>query len=515
MVIDQWAHHYLEKVQPHFKKGIKKLFDEGVVYNYAYHPHATPGTAVGHNVLNTGCLAKDHGIIGNKWINEEGKSVRYEKDSSGKALVFSEKGLYDFGASAKNIKVDGVSDQFMLTSKQHEKHEAWSLSYKARAAIGMGGKTGKTIWFDDVARRFTSSKAFFEKLPAWLETFNKKNKAERIPNYSSWKLKHPGNVLAYDGAFAENDFYSVYPFSLIGEQFGTLKTKPNEEIFLKTIHANQLLLNLSKKCVEDFIKRTKENDKLLLWISLSPLDWLGHFYGPDSKEALDIQYYLDYQLEDFMKFMNKQFYKEDILFVLTSDHGIMPIPDVLNKKGFKQAARHNPDKLIKEMNSFVSEMFKVENFVSSFQTPQFYFDKKTKESLDGKTLNEITSMLKSYLKSLKGIAEVWTFAELKNLNCEPYTIDWYYKNQMYFERSGDLTCKCDPYVAITKYSSGTHHRTPYEYDTHVPLVLYQHGSIEDKKIDKKVWMPQFANTLAKILNIPGPSASTFEILPGV
>jgi hypothetical protein len=32
---------------------------------------------------------------------------------------------------------------------------------------------------------------------------------------------------------------------------------------------------------------------------------------------------------------------------------------------------------------------------------------------------------------------------------------------------------------------------------------------------RKTGGAKFANTLAKILNIPGPSASTFEILPGV
>ena len=93
-VIDQFAHHYLRKIQPNLRGGIKFLLDNAVVYNQANYPHAGPSTAVGHTALSTGCFAKDHGVIGNKWC-AKGEKIR---------------------VATKHIMVDGISDQFLKSS---------------------------------------------------------------------------------------------------------------------------------------------------------------------------------------------------------------------------------------------------------------------------------------------------------------------------------------------------------------------------------------------------------------
>ena len=41
------------------------------------------------------------------------------------------------------------------------------------------------------------------------------------------------------------------------------------------------------------------------------------------------------------------------------------------------------------------------------------------------------------------------------------------------------------------------------------------GKFENKVVQKKVWIPQLTVTLAKILNIQKPTASTFKVLPGI
>ena len=73
----------------------------------------------------------------------------------------------------------------------------------------------------------------------------------------------------------------------------------------------------------------------------------------------------------------------------------------------------------------------------------------------------------------------------------------------------------EPYCQITHYPKGTSHLSPYEYDTHVPLVMYQKNRIGHNVIHDKVWVPQLPTTLAYLLNIARPSASTYQILPGV
>jgi hypothetical protein len=62
--------------------------------------------------------------------------------------------------------------------------------------------------------------------------------------------------------------------------------------------------------------------------------------------------------------------------------------------------------------------------------------------------------------------------------------------------------------AISKYPTGTVHRTPYEYDTHVPLVIYQKGVIGHKVSIKPVLTFQLPVTLAKIIGVSKPERAT-------
>ena len=97
----------------------------------------------------------------------------------------------------------------------------------------------------------------------------------------------------------------------------------------------------------------------------------------------------------------------------------------------------------------------------------------------------------------------------------PDYLENFYKNQLYEGRSGDIICMPQPYCQITKYPTGTSHSSPYDYDTHVPLVLYQQGRFGRQTIRSKVWMQQLPITLAHILGVQRPSASTFATLPGI
>ena len=105
-VIDQFAHHYIERIKPYLKGGIAFLLDNGIVYQNAYFPHAMPSTATGHAALNTGCFAKDHGLIGNKWFGPQGEKIYCDDDSVKNAAVFGSNGkTLNYGKSAKNLEI--------------------------------------------------------------------------------------------------------------------------------------------------------------------------------------------------------------------------------------------------------------------------------------------------------------------------------------------------------------------------------------------------------------------------
>ena len=169
IVIDQFAYHELQKLLPHFTGGIKFLHDKGIRYINAIHPHGMPETGVGHTSIGTATLAKDHGIIGNSWIDPQGNNVACDADNSPYAAVFSPEGTYDFGVSPKNIMVDTLSDQLAISSYPHAQNLVYSLSLKSRSSVGMAGRLGKALWFDPKTGHFTSSKVYFNELPDWVQ----------------------------------------------------------------------------------------------------------------------------------------------------------------------------------------------------------------------------------------------------------------------------------------------------------------------------------------------------------
>ena len=58
-------------------------------------------------------------------------------------------------------------------------------------------------------------------------------------------------------------------------------------MFVKTPQSSKFLLNFAEKCIEANLN-PHSNDKMILWVSLSNLDFLCHFFGPDSLESIDL-----------------------------------------------------------------------------------------------------------------------------------------------------------------------------------------------------------------------------------
>ncbi|MCK5632729.1 alkaline phosphatase family protein [bacterium] len=512
-VVDQFAHHYLNQIKPHLNGGLKFLLNNGIVYENAYFPHAMPATATGHAALSTGCFAKDHGIIANGWYSPDGKKIKCSDDTSAHAAVFAQDGSYKpYGKSSQHLMVETISDQTVLYQQNSTAQKVFSISYKSRASILTAGKLGKAIWFDN--GDFTTSKAYFKKLPSWIKNFN----AQKNINASktiTWKHAYKKNSKAYN--FVKNDHYENTTFqkSIIDTPLPLVdfsnKKKPYQ-LMIMTPYANQLLLDLALECINQ--NMTKNNqDKFVLWISLSALDKVGHHFGPNSTEAIDMLYHLDNQLKSFIKKVEKKANKKNILFALTADHGVTPIPEYCQKKGISTAKRIDENNLIQRANNFIEKKHSISNIISAYKTPQFYFDTKKLATLDKKTKKQIQKDLITFFTNEPGIKRAWTKKELLHSTFEPTDIKSFYKNQIYQDRSGDLIIQLDPFCQTTKYKHGAAHRTPYEHNTHVPLIFYQKGIFEKKQITKRVSMMQFANSFAQILQVPKPPASTFCVFP--
>ena len=85
------------------------------------------------------------------------------------------------------------------------------------------------------------------------------------------------------------------------------------------------------------------------------------------------------------------------------------------------------------------------------------------------------------------------------------------QNSFHPLRSGDLAIILEPYWMNTTNATGTTHGTPYNYDTHVPIIFMGPG-IKPGKYNRQAAPNDIAPTLATILEVEIPSGSSGRIL---
>lgn len=514
LVIDQWSHAALKNVEPYLTGGIRTFLDHGILYDDAHFPYARTSTGPGHATLNAGCLPNVHGINANYWYDKHDKKVACDHDTSDDAAIFTPTGFTKNGKSARNLKVDGISDQVMLASQPHKQNFVAALSLKSRAAIFCAGKLGKAVWFDSKNdAKFTSSKAYYDTLPPWITNFNK-----RLKNLTKfhWKLHYPAKSKAY--SFTKNNYsFSRLP-TLINEtatpdffKQDKHKKHPPYDVFTYNPQSNKVLLDFAQEYLKDAL--SKKPKKIVLWISLSSLDKIGHIFGPDSMEYIDTIYHIDFYLKNFMIQVQKMVPARKLLYALTADHGSTPIIEYLPKDHLKFAQRILTKPLQQKINNTLKENYGVENCIQEIDVPSIFLRKKSLVDLDMPTKNKIIYDIKTMLLQEPGIKQVWTYKELED---EPYATNNftnYYKDQLFPERSGPLIYQTYPYTYVTEDPLGTGHVSCYDYTTHVPLFIYQPGMPVHKTINKRVSMDQLAPTLARKLSIEKPSACLVDPLP--
>ena len=513
LVVDQLAHHYIDKLYPFLKHGIGYLLTHGVNYTNAHWLAGQPGTADDHVSLGTGVTADLHGVPSNNFY-ENGKKVGWDDDDSQDSLVLSPNGVYDYGKSAKRLMVDGLSDQCVLQTEPRSAFAVYSISGKSRSAIAVADRLGKPLWLDCQSGDFTSSKAYFDTLPEWVELFNKENKINDLGSIT-WKPMYPKSPYAYQFFNINNYEYTRSKKTMLNTPLAVPDHSKEDNpfhLFEKTPEANQRILDCAISCIKEHVSR-KHRDRLLLWVCLSPLDKVVHQYGPNSMEAIDMIYHLDKQIQRFMRKTLRIIGKHETVFALTADHGVMPIPELLHDEGLTIAQRIDRVAFVKNVNDTLEEKHGIKNCIISYKGQELVCDTAALDELDSDKRDAILNDAKNVALATPGIKNAWLVDDLLRLPTQPHTLEDNIKRQVFKGRSGSIILQPYPYTVITHWKQGAAHKTPYNYDTHVPLIIFHPGKFEKRHVRQRVSPLQLPNTLAEILNVPKPSASMCEILP--
>ena len=81
------------------------------------------------------------------------------------------------------------------------------------------------------------------------------------------------------------------------------------------------------------------------------------------------------------------------------------------------------------------------------------------------------------------------------------------------ERSGDVQLALKPYWMSSSNPAGTTHGSPYEYDTHVPILMWGPPWVRPGEVKERVEVTGIAPTLARWLGVAAPAQAEGRALP--
>jgi predicted AlkP superfamily pyrophosphatase or phosphodiesterase len=485
IVIDQFRGDYLDRYRDEFgDSGFRFLLDHGAYFPNCNYNYANTRTAPGHATLFTGAYSNGHGIVSNEWWDQKKKRMVTSVEDEDTKLVGAEG---KSGASPRNLMADTLGDEMKLATQG--KSRVFAISLKDRASVLPGGfSADAAYWIDPKSGVWITSTYYRDQLPPWAQNFN----STRQQKYwdRDWvdaqgiKLASTAHRKSKDGSDA--GFY---------------------EVLGPTSFANQYEFEFARELVVyENVGRGPATD--LLSISLSANDILGHQVGPGSPAMHQMALDLDRDLADFINFLGHQIGLADVWIALSADHGVSAVPDDAKKLRIP-AANLDISKLESQINAALTAKFSPGHPAQFMKLdyPQAWIDpdvftaahvhERDAETAVGEAMKQV-GLRDYYTKSQLAAGEVPNTAlGRKYLNSYSPEGSWYVLGV--------------PDIYTIGPGKGTDHTSPYNYDTHVPLLLFgipfQAGTYR-----ASVEPIDLAPTLASLLGINAPTHSVGRVL---
>ncbi len=503
IVIDQFRYDYLTRFEDQFVEGgFRRFLRRGANYTDNNYLHTPTYTAPGHATFMSGATPAMNGIIGNEWYDREsGREVTSVSDGKVKQLGGREGAT---GASPHRLLGSTLGDQLKLATQGRAK--VVGISLKDRSAIlPVGKRPDGSYWYDGNTGNFVSSTWYFPELPAWVKSFNRDQHSDRYFN-QVWERLLPQSAYSLS-AGDDNDYEGkdhLFPHSLRAKD-----EKPGPAFygrFQSSPFANDHLANLARAAIENE-KMGMDDIPDILTISFSSNDLVGHAYGPNSEEVQDITLRTDRTIADLMSWIDRKIGLKHVVFALTADHGVAPVPEQVKALGY--GGRVSGNAISGAIEKVLDEAYGDEKWILSTGNGNVYLDLGVlkRKSID---VAQAESLAAAAVVKVPGIAACFTRTQIINGQTPATRLAQSVVLGFHPERNGNLVVVTEPFYLVGGIS-GTSHGTPYSYDTHVPLLLLGPG-VKPGWYSEPSSPADIAPTLATLLRLNPPSNRSGRVL---
>ena len=505
-------------------KGFKFFWENGTVYTDAHHAHANTETIVGHTTLSTGAQPSVHGMVGNVWLDRKTGLTTYNVEDGDYTLLTAGADVDDsteIDPTQKAAQTDGRSPRAILSSTFADeliaatdgKPKVFGVSVKDRGAIAMAGHAGKAFWFSKAIGEFVTSTYYYDAYPDWVTEWNAKGLPAKYANTKWELLKEQASYL-----YAESDdrkwetnlpgFGRTFPHAY-GDESGRFFTT----LLTTSPAGDELTLDFAKMLIErESLGKDEVTDYLS--VSFSSTDYVGHLFGPSSLEAEDNLLRLDSVLADLVESVDELVGLDNVIFVLSADHGGPDTPGYLKAKSIP-ASYVTPESWDKVAAiSRIKQEFKIKGkLIQNYSHPYLYLSQEAFQDNEADQ-TRLERMVVSELQKFKGVRFAVSSRDLASNNVPRDPIHSAVLMNCHPQRSGDVYIVFEPNWFINDFdglSVASTHGSPWTYDTHVPVVFVG-PNIDDQEIVRKVYTVDVAKTLATLVDIKAPSGAFGDVL---
>lgn len=512
--VDQLAYEYLERFGAGFSPlGIfRRVERKGAWFTNCHHRHGITTTAPGHSVQLTGAYPETNGIVDNGWFDRTtGKEVYCVADPQAKLIGPQ---ADDEPVSPRNLLCDTLGDRLKIVTAGRSR--VFGVSLKDRAAILMTGHAADGAFWLSKAGHWITSDAYRAALPPYLNSANPVGPGARFSG-KTWDLLYDRSRYQHP---PQEDSFGEGPPAGMTAAFPHKLAEAGTKNFLRQLEVspfgNEVTLEAARLMIADE-QLGKGFFPDLLTINLASNDYVGHCFGPESLEVEDITYRTDRQLGDLADFINEHLAGRPWIFVLTGDHGVAPIPERVARR--KIPAKRNAlaldgrNRVGSAHQMLVAYLRDKMNIVEAEPGPvlaviegQVYL-RADHPAFSGDRFLAAQRRTRDWLLSQAGVAAAVTREQMLSGGATG-PLEAALRRSFHPRRSGDVLFCLEPYDI--EGSTPATHGSPWDYDTHVPLLAISFGDeaapgrVPRGRFDRLVSPASIAPTLAALLHVPPP-----------
>jgi predicted AlkP superfamily pyrophosphatase or phosphodiesterase len=510
IVVEQLKYDQLEEFRDKLgENGIKRLINEGTYFKNASFEYMLTQSAPGHATISTGTEPSFHGITSDNWyLPLKNELIYCSKDISVNPVGGSfESGLH----SPVNLQSSTFSDELEMAT--NKKSKVFGVGIKEYSAIFSAGHAADgAYWFDNITGTWMSSTYYTNALPIWVNDFNAMKFPDSYLN-GEWNLLRPSQDYSDclpDSNRFEAGFNGInyFPYDLKKLRSKGLFNSRNDFSLLKeTPFSNSLTTRFAIRLIE---KEGLGKDDVTDYLSIcySATDYIGHRFGPSSVEMADAILRLDDEIKNLLTYLNDSIGKRNVLIYFTAAHGISEIPAVLENNRIP-AGYFMQNQALQLLRSYLNAVYGEGDWVKGYSERQVFLNRTLIE--DARlSLEEVQKKVARFLVQFSGVAAAYPYSAFEandfgNGNLRRII------NNFSPQRSGDVIVTLNPGWVEKEGEYVTNHNSPYEYDSHVPLIWYG-WSVNRALVTRKVNMTDIAATLSSLCKVPYPNACTGEPL---